>query len=99
MLLLPRGYTNSPKVHGSIHTWKIFFFFFGSFSFLFALLVFWLMPDNQTNARWLNEREKKIAIERVRKNQTVTADDQWKWPHFWEALRDPQTIFFFITAV
>lgn len=59
----------------------------------------WLMPDNQTNARWLNEREKQIAIERVRKNQTVTADNRWKWDQFWEALRDPQTILFFVTAV
>ncbi|CEJ89649.1 hypothetical protein VHEMI05480 [[Torrubiella] hemipterigena] len=86
-------------VHGAIHTWKIFYLFFGALSFVFALLVFWLMPDNQANARWLNEREKKVAIERVRKNQNVTSDDQWKWPQFWEALRDPQTILFFITAV
>lgn len=57
------------------------------------------MPDNQTNARWLDERQKKIAIERVRQNRTVTADDRWKWPQFWEALRDPQTILFFVTAV
>lgn len=59
----------------------------------------YLMPDNQNNARWLNARQKKVAIERVRENQTVTADDQWKWPQFWEALRDPQTILFFVTAV
>ncbi len=86
-------------VHGSIATWKIFFLFFGSLSFAFALILIVLMPDNQTNARWLSERQKKIAIERVRQNRTVTADDRWKWHQFWEALRDPQTILFFITAV
>ncbi|OAA53988.1 Major facilitator superfamily domain, general substrate transporter [Cordyceps fumosorosea ARSEF 2679] len=87
------------KVHGSISTWKIFYLFFGSFSFVFGLVLAFLMPDNQTNARWLDERQKKIAIERVRQNRTVTADDRWKWPQFWEALRDPQTILFFVTAV
>uniref|UniRef100_A0A0D2Y6F0 Uncharacterized protein n=1 Tax=Fusarium oxysporum (strain Fo5176) TaxID=660025 RepID=A0A0D2Y6F0_FUSOF len=34
----------------------------------------YLMPDNQSNARWLDERQKTIAIERVRENQTVTKD-------------------------
>lgn len=86
-------------VHSSVATWKIFFLFFGSFSFAFALILMYLMPDNQSNARWLNERQKHIAIERVRENRTVTADSQWKWSQFWEALRDPQTIFFFVTAV
>ncbi|EGX93375.1 allantoate permease, putative [Cordyceps militaris CM01] len=87
------------KVHGSIATWKIFFLFFGSFSLLFALVVVVLMPDNQTNARWLNQRQKQIAMERVRANQTVTADDKWKWNQFREALRDPQTLLFFVTAM
>lgn len=45
----------------------------------------YLMPDNQNNARWLNARQKKVAIERVRENQAVTADDLWKWSQFWEA--------------
>lgn len=57
------------------------------------------MPDSQSNARWLTEKERKIAVERVRENQTVSSDSDWKWPQFWEALRDPQTTFFFITAV
>ncbi|KAH8665598.1 major facilitator superfamily domain-containing protein [Ilyonectria robusta] len=87
------------SIHGSIPTWKIFFLFFGSFSFVFSLILMYFMPDHQGNAKWLNEREKKIAIERVRENQTVTSDDRWKWPQFWEALRDPQTTLFFVTAM
>lgn len=59
----------------------------------------YLMPDNQANARWLSERERKVAIERVRENQTVTSNNKWKWDQFWEALRDPQTAFFFVTAM
>ncbi|RFU75810.1 mfs transporter [Trichoderma arundinaceum] len=85
---------NSP-----ISTWKIFFLFFGSLSFVFAIVLACFMPDNHSNARWLTEREKEVAINRVRENQTVSTDNQWKWPQFWEALKDPQTAFFFITAV
>ncbi|KAF4437149.1 Major facilitator superfamily domain, general substrate transporter [Fusarium austroafricanum] len=87
------------SVHSSVATWKIFFLFFGSFSFFFSLVLMYLMPDNQSNARWLNERQKHIAIERVRENRTVTSESRWKWPQFWEALRDPQTVFFFVTAM
>jgi ACS family allantoate permease-like MFS transporter len=91
--------SNAVLVNGTIATWKIFFLFFGSLSFVFSLILMYFMPDNQANARWLTERERKVAIERVRENQTVTSDDHWKWKQFWEALRDPQTIFFFTTAV
>ncbi|KAF4966819.1 hypothetical protein FSARC_5534 [Fusarium sarcochroum] len=87
------------RIHGSVATWKIFFLFFGSLSLAFSFVLMYLMPDNQNNARWLNDRQKLIAVERVRENQTVTADNEWKWHQFWEALRDPQTIFFFVTAM
>ncbi|RSH89209.1 hypothetical protein EHS25_002321 [Saitozyma podzolica] len=87
------------SIHTSFPTWKLFYVFFGSFSFAFALLLAFLMPDHQGNARWLTPRERKIAVERVRENQTVSGDHHWKWNQFWEALRDPQTIMFFITAI
>ncbi|GJC84708.1 putative transporter C757.13 [Colletotrichum liriopes] len=84
---------------GPIATWKLFFLFFGSLSFAFSFVLMYFMPDNQANTRWLSERERKVAIERVRENRTVTSDNHWKWDQFWEALKDPQTTFFFITAV
>ncbi|KAF3399638.1 hypothetical protein DPV78_006303 [Talaromyces pinophilus] len=87
------------SVHSSVSTWKLFFVFFGALSFGFAIILVVFMPDNQSNARWLTEKEKKIALERVRENQTVSSDNHWKWNQFWEALRDPQTTFFFVTAV
>ncbi|KAL7949251.1 major facilitator superfamily domain-containing protein [Trichoderma barbatum] len=85
--------------NSSIATWKIFFLFFGSFSFAFAIILAYLMPDNYSNARWLTPRERQVARDRVRENQTVSTDNHWKWSQFWEALRDPQTVFFFVTAV
>lgn len=79
--------------------WKLFFLFFGSFSFAFGIAMIFLMPDNQNNARWLTSREKKIAIERLRANQNVSADHTWKWSQFWEALRDPQVWAFLVMAM
>lgn len=96
--LTPDTRLTDTTVHSKIATWKIFFLFFGAFSFVFGLILAYLLPDNQSNARWLNAREKEIALARVKGNQTVSADNEWKWPQFWEALRDPQTVFFFMIA-
>ena len=94
-----RALSDIISVQSSVATWKIFYLFFGSFSFAFAIVLAFLMPDHQMNARWLNERERKIAIERVRANQNVTSEHHWKWNQFWECLKDPQTTLFFVTAM
>ncbi|CAH0051770.1 unnamed protein product, partial [Clonostachys solani] len=86
-------------VHGNIETWKIFFLFFGGLTLVFSVVLMFLMPDTQANAKWLSKEQRAIAHERVRENQTVSEKNQWQWPQFWEALRDPQTILFFITAI
>ncbi|KAH8693645.1 major facilitator superfamily domain-containing protein [Talaromyces proteolyticus] len=87
------------EIHNAIATWKLFFLLFSSLSFGFSIPLASLLLDNQLNSRWLNDLEKQTAVATVRQNQIVTAADHWKWPQFWEALRDPQTWFFFATAV
>uniref|UniRef100_A0A8H7KEZ2 Major facilitator superfamily (MFS) profile domain-containing protein n=1 Tax=Bionectria ochroleuca TaxID=29856 RepID=A0A8H7KEZ2_BIOOC len=87
------------SIHGNIETWKIFFLFFGGLTLVFSIVLMFLMPDTQANAKWLSKEQRVIAHERVRENQTVSEKNQWQWPQFWEALRDPQTILFFITAI
>lgn len=48
------------------------------------------MPDNQINAKFLNHREKKIAIDRIRGNHQGVGSRVWKWDQFFEAFRDPR---------
>ena len=50
------------------------------------------MPDSQLSVKWLDEREKAIAIERVRRvNNAGIGNYAWKWEQFWEAMRDIRT--------
>ncbi|KAK4688417.1 MFS transporter, ACS family, allantoate permease, partial [Tremellales sp. Uapishka_1] len=42
-------------------------------------------------ARFLNDDEKRIAIERLRSNNTGTQNTEWKWDQFFECLSDIKT--------
>lgn len=49
------------------------------------------MPDSPTEAKFLSDEDKIIAIERLRDNQMGVMSREWRYPHFFEALRDPKT--------
>lgn len=66
------------------------FIFFGVFTVLFGLLLYFILPDSPISARWLNERERLIAVERLRTNQTGIKNNHHKWPQVKEALTDPK---------
>lgn len=47
------------------------------------------MPDNQLNARFLTEKERLMAVERIRINQQGVGNKHWKLYQVKEALTDP----------
>lgn len=57
---------------------------------VWAFVVYFTVPDSPAKARFLNERQKTIAIERLRINRTGIKTQQFKPAQALEALRDPQ---------
>lgn len=53
------------------------------------------MPDSPVTAKFLNEEDKLIAIERLRANQMGIGSGVWKWDHVKEALMDVKTWLWF----
>lgn len=49
------------------------------------------MPDSPVEAKFLNDRDKIIAVERLRMNQMGVMSREWRWSHVKESLRDPKT--------
>ncbi|KAF5524294.1 Allantoate permease [Colletotrichum aenigma] len=85
------GYGLSAVEESSIAPWKILFLVLGLITVLIGAFNLWYLPDNQANAKFLDDRQRLIAIERIRDNFQGIGNRVWKWDQFREAFRDPRT--------
>lgn len=46
---------------------------------LVGIVFYYLVPDNQLNCRWMDERERLLAIERVKENEQGIGNRKYKW--------------------
>ncbi|KAH8669093.1 major facilitator superfamily domain-containing protein [Xylariales sp. PMI_506] len=76
-------------IHSGIAAWKFPFVIFGSVTIVWAIAFLFLAPANPTQAKWLTEEEKAIAVLRLVDNKTGIDTKRWKWHQVKEALRDP----------
>ena len=78
--------------HGSaIAPWKTVFMVNGFITVALGLAFYWIIPDSQLNARWLSERDRVLAVARVRSNQQGIGNKHFKRYQLLEALKDPMT--------
>jgi ABC-type multidrug transport system fused ATPase/permease subunit len=71
--------------------YQIIFLFFGAITVAVAFIMFFWMPDSPTEAKFLTDEDKIIAIERLRNNQMGVMSREWRTPHVVEALKDLKT--------
>lgn len=81
-------------INTSVKKWQFVFLICGGFTVLWAGIVYFFLPDSPLNARFLTERERAVAVERVRQNRTGIKTVEFKWSQAAEALRDPQVWMF-----
>lgn len=72
-----------------IKPWQLLFLVIGLFTAAVGVLFLFVMPDNQLNARFLNQTERRMAVERIRINQQGVGNKHFKWYQCKEALTDP----------
>lgn len=68
----------------------------GAISIVWSVIVGVFLPDNVVRAGFINERQKAIAVERVRADQTGMENKTWKREQVVEALCDPKTWLMFL---
>lgn len=73
----------------AIESWQLLFLVIGLFTALVGVVFLYAMPDSQLNARFLTEREKVLAVERIRVNQQGVGNKHFKPYQLREALTDP----------
>lgn len=83
----------------SIESWKILFIVVGLISFVTAIILYFHVSNTPSQAWFLNERERRIVVERIRENYQGFGNKVWKKHQFLEAMTDIRTYLFFIYAV
>ncbi|WRT69284.1 uncharacterized protein IL334_006268 [Kwoniella shivajii] len=79
-------------VHTGIKPYQGIFICMGGLSLALVPLVWYLLPNSPTTAKFLrNGDDRLIALERLKENQTGTKSSTWKWNQVWETYRDPKT--------
>ncbi|KAL7934942.1 major facilitator superfamily domain-containing protein [Trichoderma chlorosporum] len=88
--LVAYGFAHGATTHGfSIAPWKAIFVFTGVLTSTVGIVFFFIMPDNQLNARFLTKEERLLAIQRIKVNEQGIGNKHFKWYQVKEALLDP----------
>src|SRR5271156_5891505 len=72
-------------------SWRNIYYFAGSCTIAWGIFVFFFLPDDPTQAKIFTDRQRYVALERVRENNAGVANHHIKWSHIVEALMDPVT--------
>ncbi|KAL3474288.1 major facilitator superfamily domain-containing protein [Aspergillus californicus] len=83
----------------TLYSYQIIFILCGLLTVTYSFVVLIFMPDSPMEAKFLNEREKMIAVERLRANQMGIISREWRWDHVWETLYDVKTWVWFVLIV
>lgn len=95
LLIGPIGYAVGSIAGAS--QWRWWFVTLGSISIAWACVIGLFLPDNVVRAKFIGEREKAIAVGRIRGDQLGMENKTYKKEQVVEALLDPKTwlMFFF----
>lgn len=74
-----------------VGNWIWYFIIFGAFTILYGFFLLFFIPDSPMTARWLSDRDRALALARVRLNRTGIMNRKFKWYQVREAMLDPQT--------
>ena len=79
--------------------WQALFLFEGGTTLLIGVIMWFFLAASPTDAWWLTDSEKRIALERCRENKTGT--EVWKFnrTQLFEAFRDPRFYLIFLFLV
>ncbi|KAI4760284.1 MFS general substrate transporter [Aureobasidium sp. EXF-3400] len=93
------GYAIGHITTGSLERWMYVFIIFGSVSIVWGFVVLLFLPDLPSTAKFLTERERYVAVERVATNRQGVKNTHFKKYQLLQTLKDPKTWILFVMAV
>lgn len=79
--------------------WMYVFLIFGALSLACGGVSWFVLPDIPSTARFLNERERRIAVDRVSRNKQGVKNHHFRSYQAVQCARDPKTWMLFVMAV
>ncbi|GES62959.1 pantothenate transporter [Aspergillus terreus] len=79
------------QIKGGLHPWQWVFIIFGLITFVWGVVMLFRLPDSPSAASFLNEKEKLIAMERLKSNKAGYKSNKIDRDQIFEALRDVKT--------
>ncbi|KAI1101960.1 MFS general substrate transporter [Jackrogersella minutella] len=82
--LLAAGFSQIPEwgiASSRLHTWRNIFFFEGLITVLVAMTAPIILPQSPETSKYLTDREKYIATERLRVEHKAHPNEQVQWRH------------------
>ncbi|KAI8664700.1 hypothetical protein LRP88_04330 [Fusarium phalaenopsidis] len=101
MMAIPAPLINFGIGHikGSLSPWRYMFIFAGCITIVWAFIILLCMDPDPITAKHLDEREKFIAVSRLRVNNSAVRNTHFKKEQVLDALRSPQFwLLFFMSA-
>ncbi|KIW17549.1 hypothetical protein PV08_04743 [Exophiala spinifera] len=86
-------------INGSLAPWRYMFIVAGVITTLWAFVILFVLESDPIHAKSLNEREKFIAISRLRENNSGIRNRHFKAPQLWELLTSAHFWLVFFMAV
>ncbi|KAI9655613.1 MAG: hypothetical protein M1821_005407 [Bathelium mastoideum] len=79
--------------------WMYVFIIFGSCSIAWGIVSLLVLPDLPATAKFLSERERAVAVERVAGNRQGIKNHHFKKHQAWQAFYDPKSWILFVMAI
>ncbi|KAJ9610560.1 hypothetical protein H2200_005337 [Cladophialophora chaetospira] len=86
-------------IGGALASWRYEFLIIGALCCIWGIVIGIFMPDSPVTAKFLNSREKRIAVERLKANQTGIENKHLKPYQVLEAFTDIKLYIFFTLGV
>ncbi|KAL6399584.1 hypothetical protein AUP68_16989 [Ilyonectria robusta] len=78
--------------------WELIFYILGGATCLWAIVIWVFLPDSPSNARFLNHRERLIAVKRVASNETGIKNKAFDEGQVLLGFTDPKTLLLFTSV-
>lgn len=75
-------------IHGKWSSWRYMYLIAGAVTILWSIAIYFLLPADPIRAKGFSERERYIAVARMKSNNAGIRNVHFKMEHVWDAATD-----------